>query len=88
MSDQPYAPRRASGDVRAMIAGVVSLGAPAGAQAGWAFDKGPGLRLDARDLFKKAHVSNTGVRPVALATDALYNSVEGRAVFVGLGFKW
>jgi iron complex outermembrane receptor protein len=59
-----------------------------GAKAGWSFDNGLSLFIDARNLFNKTYVSNTNARPVATSVDQLYNPGEGRAVFVGLEFRW
>lgn len=59
-----------------------------GAKAGWTFDNGLSLFVDARNLFDKTYVSNTNARSVATPADQLYNPGEGRAIFVGLEFKW
>ncbi|HEX2889800.1 TonB-dependent receptor [Vineibacter terrae] len=59
-----------------------------GARAGWTFENGLSLFLDARNLFNKTYVSNTNARPVATTMDQLYNPGDGRAVFVGLEFRW
>ncbi len=59
-----------------------------GVKAGWTFDNGLTLFVDARNVFNKTYVSNTNARPVATAVDQLYNPGEGRAIFVGLEFRW
>jgi iron complex outermembrane receptor protein len=59
-----------------------------GAKAGWTFENGLSLFVDARNLFNKTYVSNTNAKPVATTIDQLYNPGEGRAVFVGLEFRW
>ena len=59
-----------------------------GARAGWTFENGLSVFLDARNLFNKTYVSNTNARPIATPVDQLYNPGEGRAVFIGLEFRW
>lgn len=59
-----------------------------GARAGWTFVNGLTIFLDARNVFDKIYVSNTNARPVATAVDQFFNPGEGRAVFVGLEFRW
>ncbi|WP_162915160.1 TonB-dependent receptor family protein [Desertibaculum subflavum] len=44
--------------------------------------------VDARNLLDKTYVSNTAARPVALATDSLYNPGDGHAVYVGIEVRW
>jgi iron complex outermembrane receptor protein len=59
-----------------------------GARAGLRLENGLNFFLDARNLFNKTYVSNTNARPVATSLDQLYNPGDGRAVFVGLEYRW
>lgn len=59
-----------------------------GAKAGWRFDNGLALFLDARNLTDEAYISNVGVVPVATPNAALFNPGDGRSFFIGAEWRW
>lgn len=59
-----------------------------GAQAGYSFGSGIKVFIDARNLFDKAYISNTGVTTSVANNADLFNAGDGRAVYVGLELKW
>jgi iron complex outermembrane receptor protein len=59
-----------------------------GAKAGWRFENGLSIFLDARNLTDEAYISNVGVVPVATPGAALFNPGDGRSLFVGAEWRW
>ena len=59
--------------------------AVASLNAGWAFDNGVSLFIDARNLFDEAWISNfSAVTDARTASTAVFYPGEGRSVFVGI----
>ena len=60
-----------------------------GFKAGYAFPNGLSVFFDGRNLTDEKYISNVSVVPVATAANSnLYYPGDGRALFVGLEYRW
>lgn len=59
-----------------------------GAKAGYDFGSGLKMFVDGRNLLDKTYISNTGVAASATAASALFNPGDGRAVYLGVEYRW
>jgi iron complex outermembrane receptor protein len=59
-----------------------------GAKAGYDFGNGLKAFVDGRNLLDKTYISNTSVAASAIASPALFNPGDGRAVYAGLEYRW
>ncbi len=59
-----------------------------GAKAGYRAAQGFSAWIEGRNLLGKTYAATYGVLTTATATSAVYNPGDGRAVYVGAGWRW
>lgn len=59
-----------------------------GARAGYDFGQGLKVFLDGRNLLNRTYISNTSVAATATTASALFNPGDGRALYLGIEYRW
>jgi iron complex outermembrane receptor protein len=59
-----------------------------GARAGYDFGGGLKVFVDGRNLLDKKYIAEVGVLPTGTASSAQFNPGDGRAVYLGVEYRW
>lgn len=59
-----------------------------GAKAGYDFGGGLKVFVDGRNLLDKKYIAEVGVLPTGTASSAQFNPGDGRAVYLGVEYRW